>query len=199
MAKELDKKRKQLIAESDNLQETKFQLRTSEQRCLKLTHDLSKCKQKTDEAEEKLRKGIYVLSYTLNAVTLHVYSITEVAFHKDLQLQIKFLEERLASRKAKRKSGRHSVNPTSPMSTNVVKAKEQEVPKKTLSPVPSAVVQVKREDLQNAEEKCSDKASILSAEEATDRFIAELKQDISMKISGMMSFITLPKCYNMCC
>ena len=57
LAKELDMKRKQLIAESDNLQETKFQLRTSEQRCLKLTHDLSKCKQKTDEAEEKLRNG----------------------------------------------------------------------------------------------------------------------------------------------
>lgn len=58
LAKDLDMKRKQLIAESDNLQEAKFNLRASEQRCVKLTHDLSKCKQKTDEAEEKLRKGM---------------------------------------------------------------------------------------------------------------------------------------------
>lgn len=50
-------KRKQLIMENDNLQETKFQLRTSEQKRLKLTHDLSKCKQRNDEIEEKLRKG----------------------------------------------------------------------------------------------------------------------------------------------
>jgi len=57
MAKELEKKRKQLIIENDNLQETKFQLRSSEQRCLKLTCDLSKCRQKTEEVEEKLRKG----------------------------------------------------------------------------------------------------------------------------------------------
>ena len=62
LAKELDKKRKQFIAESDNLQEAKFQLRTSEQRCLKLTHDLSKCKQKTDEVEEKLRKGMIIMN-----------------------------------------------------------------------------------------------------------------------------------------
>ena len=58
LAKELDKKRKQFIAESDNLQEAKFQLRTSEQRCVKLTRDLSKCKQKIDEVQEKLRKGM---------------------------------------------------------------------------------------------------------------------------------------------
>jgi len=61
MAKELEKKRKQLIIENDNLQETKFQLRSSEQRCLKLTSDLSKCRQKTDEVEEKLRKGTIIL------------------------------------------------------------------------------------------------------------------------------------------
>jgi len=64
MAKELEKKRKQLIIENDNLQETKFQLRSSEQRCLKLTCDLSKCKQRTDEVEEKLRKGWIILYAT---------------------------------------------------------------------------------------------------------------------------------------
>ena len=113
---------------------------------------------------------------------------TGVALHKDLQLQIQFLEERLASRRAGRKSGRHSVIPASPVPTKSVKAKEQEIPE-TIPPVTLSVAKEKREDLQNAEETNSDKASILSAEEATDRFIAELKQDISMRRpSGIPSF-----------
>ena len=59
-----------------------------------------------------------------------------------------------------------------------MKAKNQEV----LSPVPLAVGKVKGKDLQDTEEKCPDKAApVLSAEEATDRFLAELKQDISMR------------------
>lgn len=113
---------------------------------------------------------------------------TEVTLHKDLQLQIQFLEERLASRRAGRKSGRHSVIPASPVPTKSVKAKEQKIPE-TIPPVTLSVAKEKREDLQNAEETNSDKASIMSAEEATDRFIAELKQDISMRRpSGIPSF-----------
>ena len=105
-----------------------------------------------------------------------------MALHKDLQLQIQFLEERLASRKAGRKSGRRSANPASPMPTKSVKAKEQKIPEAL-----SDVTKVKREDLQNTKEETCDKASILSAEEATDQFIAELKQDISMrKPSGIL-------------
>ena len=121
-------------------------------------------------------------------VTQNCLLTTEVALHKDLQLQIQFLEERLASRRAGRKSGRHSVIPASPVPTKSVKAKEQEIPE-TIPPVTLSVAKEKREDLQNAEETNSDKASILSAEEATDRFIAELKQDISMRRpSGIPSF-----------
>lgn len=111
-----------------------------------------------------------------------------MALHKDLQLQIQFLEERLASRKARRKSGRRSVNPTSPIPTKSVKAKEQKIPD-ALSPVSSNVAKVKREDLQNTKEETCDKASILSAEEATDRFIAELKQDISMRKPSGIPFL----------
>ena len=179
MAKELDKKRKQLIAESDNLQETKFQLRTSEQRCLKLTHDLSKCKQKSDEVEEKLRNGMCRLCQMVLKIFIF---LTEMVIHKDLKLQIQLLEERLASKRGGRKSGRHNINSSSPMPMKM-KTSEQQIPK-TLSPA-LAPVKVKKEDLQNAEDN---KALVLSAEEATDRFIAELKQDISMRItSGILS------------
>ena len=116
---------------------------------------------------------------------------------KDLQLQIQLLEEQLASRRAGRKGRRHSVNPSSPMPTNLVKAREQKV-SKTTSPVPSvAVVKVK-----NTEENCPDEvSSTLSAEEATDRFIAELKRDISMRMtSGMLIIIhnyTVKMCVKM--
>ena len=92
----------------------------------------------------------------------------------------------MASRRAGRKGGRHCVNPpASPIPTKVVKAKEQEV-LKTSSPAPSAaVVKVKKEDVQNTKENCPDKgSSTLSAEEATDRFIAELKRDISMRMTS---------------
>lgn len=125
----------------------------------------------------------------LNFTYRLLYLTTGVAVHKDLQLQIQFLEERLASRRAGRKSGRRSVNPSSPMPTKNVKEKEKEV-SETLPPAPSAVVTANREDLQNAEDKSCDKASVISAEEATDRFIAELKKDISMRMpSGTLSII----------
>lgn len=96
----------------------------------------------------------------------------EMALHKDLQLQIQFLEEQLASRRARRKSGRRSINPSSP---KIVKAK-QKIPE-TLPAVHSS--SVNKEDPKEKDGK----ESTLSAEEATDRFIAELRQDISMRKS----------------
>lgn len=112
--------------------------------------------------------------------------VTEVDLRKDLELQIQLLEDQLASRRAGRKSGRQCVNPSSPMPTKTVKAKEQKVSKAS-SPAPSAaVVRLKGEELQN-EENCSDKtSSTLSAEEATDLFIAELKRDMRIT-SGMLA------------
>jgi len=116
-----------------------------------------------------------------------------------LESQIQFLEERLAAKKKKsRSSGRHSANPLSPVPTTVVKIKEHEIPK-TFSCASSAAVTVKQKDLPNTEEKhldsCSDKASILSAEEATDHFIAELKQEISKgKTSGMAYSLSYKMC-----
>ena len=160
MAKELEKKRKQLIIENDNLQETRFQLRSSQQRCLKLTSDLSKCRQKTDEVEEKLRKGTIILY----SCVLTDWPYLEVAVHKELELQIQLLEERLAARKAGKK-GRRSLNPSVSAPSAVLK-EEKEVPK--------------------VEEVCSSKAPTLSAEEATEQFIAELKQEMNLKkMSGM--------------
>lgn len=188
LAKELDKKRKQLIIESDNLQETKFQLRTSEQRCLKLTHDLSKCKQKIDDVQEELRKGFIFASLKLSAYNLCVS--TEVSMHKDLELQIQLLEERLAAKKASRKSGRpsrRSVNPSSPMATTI--AKEEQKTHDNNNNCQSVIVEVKKEDLTNSKEKCFSKTPVLSAEEATDRFIAELKQDMHLRKSSGIHYL----------
>lgn len=116
-----------------------------------------------------------------------------------MESQIQFLEERLAARKKKRRSGRHSVNPSSPVPTTVVKTKEYEVPK-TFPSAPSAAVTV--EDLPNGEDKhldsCSDKTSVLSTEEATDHFIAELKQEISMRNSSGI-LINIQECISIKC
>jgi len=90
-----------------------------------------------------------------------------VTTHKDLELQIQLLEERLTAKKAGRK-GRRSLNPSVAASSGEVKLeeKEKEVPK--------------------IEETCSSKAPNLSAEEATEQFIAELKQEMNLKkMSGM--------------
>ena len=107
---------------------------------------------------------------------------TEMDLRKDLELQIQLLEDQLASRRAGKKGRRQSVNPLSPMPS--VKTKEQKVTKASSPASSAAVVRVKREELQN-EENCSDiVSSTLSAEEATDLFIAELKQDMRMS-SGM--------------
>ena len=79
--------------------------------------------------------------------------------HKDLELQIQLLEERLAARKAGKK-GRRSLNPSVSAPSAVLK-EEKEVPK--------------------VEEVCSCKTPTLSAKEATERFIAELKQEMNLK------------------
>lgn len=115
-----------------------------------------------------------------------MHDYTEAAVHKDLELQIQFLEEQLASRRSGRRNERCSANTSSSVPAKVMKAKEQK-DTKALSPTPSAAPEVKREDLHDAKENSENKIS-LSAEEATDRFIAELKQEISMRQSSGILF-----------
>jgi len=82
--------------------------------------------------------------------------------HKDLELQIQLLEERLAARRAGKK-GRRSLNPSVSAPSTVVKVEETE------------------KENPKVEEVRTSKTPTLSAEEATEQFIAEFKQEINLK------------------